>query len=330
MSVIYLFSDRTTAKKDHGRILLENADGTNRGVPMGDVDSLVVGRRAHVTMPLLFAMLERGIPLSFVNGKGELLASMGGETMTVRRLLSQQASFSDEETRLALVRKIVRAKIRRQKKLLRSYAKSKETAVVADALTLCQKQTDRLDDVEELRGCEGMASRLYFSAFPEILDQSLWPWNGRKRRPARDPVNALLNLGYAFLEREVRIAIVGARLDPRIGFFHANNGRKDSLVFDLMELFRQPVVDRFVLRTLNYGALSPDNFRTTLDDGCRLTEKAFPLWCAAYEDYMEKPVKAYGEETPRAMIRKEVRQFAETVFQPSEPAQTEEEGDENP
>lgn len=315
MSAIYLISDRTTAKKDHGRILLENADGTSRGVPIGDVDSLVVGRRAHITMPLLFAMLERGKPLSFVNGKGELLASMGGETMTVRRLLSQQASFSDEETRLALVRKIVREKIRRQKKLLRSYAKSKETAVVADALALCQKQTDRLDDVEELRGCEGMASRLYFSAFPEILDQTLWPWKGRNRRPAQDPVNA-------FLEKEVRIAIVGARLDPRIGFFHANNGRKDSLVFDLMEPFRQPVVDRFVLRTLNYGALAPDDFRTTMDDGCRLTEKAFPLWCASYEDYMEKPVKAYGGETPRAMIRKEVRQFAETVFRGTEPAQT--------
>lgn len=115
---------------------------------------------------------------------------------------------------------------------------------------------------------------------------------------------------------------VSARLDPRIGFFHANNGRKDSLVFDLMEPFRQPVVDRFVLRTLNYGALSPGDFRTTMDDGCRLTEKAFPLWCAAYEDYMEKPTKACGGETPRAMIRKEVRQFAEAVFHTEEPCAT--------
>ena len=56
--------------------------------------------------------------------------------------------------------------------------------------------------------------------------------------------------------------------------------------------------------------------------GYRLTEKAFPLWCAFYEDYMEKPVKAYGGETPRAMIRKEVRQFSETVFRGTEPAQT--------
>lgn len=84
---------------------------------------------------------------------------------------------------------------------------------------------------------------MYFSAYELILENTEWVWKGRSRRPALDPANALLNYAYAFLEREVRTAIVGAGLDPRFGFFHSNNGRKDSLVVDLMELFRQPIID---------------------------------------------------------------------------------------
>ncbi len=90
---------------------------------------------------------------------------------------------------------------------------------------------------------------------------------------------------------------------------------KDSLVYDLMELFRQTVTDRFVLRLLNYGTLAPKDFTHEEETGCRLTEKAFPVWCAAYEDYMGKPVlKDYDGNTPREMIRKEVRKFACNIF----------------
>lgn len=68
------------------------------------------------------------------------------------------------------------------------------------------------------------------------------------------------NYGYAFLEREVRLAIIGAQLDARIGFLHTNNGRKDSLVFDLMEPFRQSVIDRLVLKSINLGQFKVDDF----------------------------------------------------------------------
>ncbi len=318
MSTVYLLSDKTIAKKDHGRMMLESANGGRRGLPIGDIDSVVLGRRAHITMPLVFALLEQGIPLSFVNGKGVLVASMGGETVSISRLLLQNELFAEEETRWGLVRRLVREKILRQRRLVKSYAQRKKSDVlasIAKELGIYQRHTEELNEIEELRGCEGMAARVYFNAFTEILDQSLWPWEGRSRRPAHDPVNALLNLSYAFLEREVRHAVIGARLDPRVGFFHANNGRKDSLVYDLMECFRQTVADRFFLRILNYGTLSPEDFTHDGESGCRLTEKAFPVWCAAYEDYMEKPgLKYYAGKTPREIIRKEVRAFACGIF----------------
>ena len=118
-----------------------------------------------------------------------------------------------------------------------------------------------------------------------------------------------MNYGYAFLEREVRIAALMCGLDVRIGFFHANDGRKDALVFDLMELFRQPVVDRLVLSLLNLKVLKPDDFDRSKDD-CRLTDSARLLWCSRYEEYMLKVYKEYGERSSRDMILERVRKFA--------------------
>lgn len=57
----------------------------------------------------------------------------------------------------------------------------------------------RTSEEEALRGLEGTAARIYFSAFPELLGNA-FPWPGRQQHPAYEPVNALLNYGYAFLK----------------------------------------------------------------------------------------------------------------------------------
>ena len=50
-----------------------------------------------------------------------------------------------------------------------------------------------------LLGIEGSASALYFEQFESKLKQRddwKFDWRGRNRRPPRDPVNALLSLGF--------------------------------------------------------------------------------------------------------------------------------------
>ena len=143
----------------------------------------------------------------------------------------------------------------------------------------------------------------------------MWGFHGRGGRPARDPVNALLNYGYAFLEREVRLAAVGHGLDVRIGFFHAIDGRRTSLVFDLMEPFRASLIDRFVLSLLRKGCLKPDDFETTKKDGCRLNDDARHIWYERYEGYMEKDYQEYEGKTPRAYIDSYVEAFAQKIQQ---------------
>ena len=68
-----------------------------------------------------------------------------------------------------------------------------------------------------------------------------------------DAVNSLLNYGYGILYSQVWGAVLNAGLEPFAGFLHVDRPGKPSLVLDLVEEFRQPVVDRAVIAHLNLG-----------------------------------------------------------------------------
>ena len=319
MSTIYLLSDKSAAEIDHGRIRIKDDGGMGQDILLEDVDCAVLEWGDHISMPLLYALLEQDIPLFFVNEKGESVASMGGDDICNEIVRAQHVQFGDNFSCTEIAEDVVCGKIRRQQYLLEEYAEQRKSEALretAEELSVWAKCVWGMDDMGLLRECEDMATRHYYRAFAEILDPSLWPWEGRADRQAHDPVNAVLNLGYAFLEREVRLAVLGACLQPYVGFLHTNNGRKDNLVLDLMELYRASVTDCFVLQLLDSGTLSPKDFDNDEKTGCCLKKAMYPVWRAAYEDYMAKPVlKDNEEKSPREMIRKEVQEFADRLFE---------------
>ena len=45
-------------------------------------------------------------------------------------------------------------------------------------------------------------------------------FEGRNRRPPRDPVNALLSLAYSLLAKDLTVACYAVGFDPYVGFYH--------------------------------------------------------------------------------------------------------------
>lgn len=70
-------------------------------------------------------------------------------------------------------------------------------------------------------------------------------FEGRRKRPPTDPVNAMLSLCYTLLHWEATREIETIGLDPTIGFYHSFEYGRESLSCDLVEPYR-PAVDRFV------------------------------------------------------------------------------------
>ena len=100
-----------------------------------------------------------------------------------------------------------------------------------------------------LLGIEGEASRVYFESLKEVLPSQYYA-GFRTKRPPEDIFNALLGYGYGMLYSEVEKACIISGLDPYLGFLHADRYGKPSMVLDLIEEFRQPIVDRAMITLL--------------------------------------------------------------------------------
>lgn len=86
-----------------------------------------------------------------------------------------------------------------------------------------------------------------------LAAQTYWPaLMGRqfRRGDADNPVNGLLNYGYAVLRSAMVRAVLLAGLHPGFGLHHANKNNPFCLVDDLMEPYR-PLADQLVRRMLD-------------------------------------------------------------------------------
>jgi len=61
----------------------------------------------------------------------------------------------------------------------------------------------------------------------------------------------MLNYGYGILYNRILTSITVAGLNPNISYLHKEQKNKPTLVFDLIEPFRAPAVDRTVIAVLN-------------------------------------------------------------------------------
>ena len=168
-----------------------------------------------------------------------------------------------------LAKAFIKAKIENQKALLGTLAKSREDNDViikqryklSNLLQKLEESPDgKSDDVRSsIMGIEGQASAEYWTALSDVVDDK-WGFSNRSGRYAQDPINSLLNYGYAVLESEIWKSIYLAGLDPYCGFLHSERYGRASLVFDLIEEFRQQVVDKTVLSIVNKNSVSLEDF----------------------------------------------------------------------
>ena len=123
---------------------------------------------------------------------------------------------------------------------------------------------------------EGRIASAYWSELSKVFNKLSKDFNFQSRKNlsyswnmnASDPINAMLNYGYAILESMIRSDINSIGFDPSIGYLHEIAPAKHPLVYDLQELFRY-VVDYSVIELLETG-LKKSDFITTENYHIRL------------------------------------------------------------
>lgn len=255
--------------KKSERLIVKKSDKVIYEFPFFRLNEVIVASRGiSLSSDLIEELCTRGIRLNFLSYSGKPYAMLSSPMLsaTVASRREQIMAFNDKRG-LEFSKAVVEGKIRNQEKLIRYFGKYIKTVDIdrfnklegiADDIKKMSGQVDNIDgqSIEEARGnlmaIEGISGRLYWDAVKEIVAGKV-EFFGRETRGAMDEVNSLLNYGYGILYSHIWGAVINAGLEPFAGFLHVDRPGKPSLVLDLIEEFRQPVVDRAVIAHINLG-----------------------------------------------------------------------------
>ncbi len=251
-----------------------------RKIPGQQVRAIYCYGAIQLTAQAMETCLELGIEVAYFSPAGRFLGMLCGlpaSGVDARR--GQYRLFELPGLRLQLAREVIRAKIHNQRVLLMRNSDASDR--VLSLMAGFRDATESAGDITELIGFEGGAAALYFEQFEAMLKQRAdwkFDWRGRNRRPPRDPVNALLSLGYSMLAKELTGVCHTVGLDPFLGFMHQPRYGRPALALDLMEEFRPLIADSVAISLINRGELGPEDFIKSAN-GTFLTEKGRrPFW----------------------------------------------------
>lgn len=259
---------------------------------LNDVSQVNVFGSASVTTGAVQALAELERPIAYFTTGGwfyGMTTALGLKNVFLRREQFRRAD--DEAFCLRIARRIVVTKIRNQRTMLqRNHVEPPARAL--DALRRLARQAAEAGALDSLLGIEGTAAHYYFGHFRGMLkvddeqERPAFDFTRRNRRPPRDPVNALLSLGYSLLVRDLTFVCHTIGFDPFIGFYHQPRFGRPALALDLMEGFRPLVVDSAVLSAINTRMVTPDDFRQ-VGESVMLTPRGRKRFLQAYEQRMD-------------------------------------------
>lgn len=294
-------------------LVVRKGDDELGTVRLKDLSQLVLCGNISISAQTIHLLCEAGVAVVHLS-RGHWLYGIT-QGITLRNAYDRAAQFqaaADPTQCLSAARAFVQAKALNQRTMLVRNSRPKPTASLRQMATLLRK-VEHARDLQELLGLEGAIAAHYYANFGALLRprdmDAAWVFDGRNRRPPRDPINALLSFGYALLTKECTTALLGEGLDPWWGFFHQPRHGRPALALDLMEEFRPLVADSAVLSAVNTGMVRNSHFVRSRA-GCVLNDAGRKAFIRAYESRLDQlathPFFDY-RTTWRSLIRVQAR-----------------------
>lgn len=201
---LYLNTQGLRVGKSGEVLQVKEKDKLVQEVRIGELCQINVMGNIQMSTQAVQALCEAGKPISYFSMGGYFYGITTGMNTKNVALRRKQFRLADSDWfSVTLSRAIVAGKIRNQRTMLqRNHIEPRREALVA--MKSLAEKAERAESLEELLGIEGAAARSYFEEFSGMLkpgddvdteDGALaFDFEGRNRRPPRDPVNALLSL----------------------------------------------------------------------------------------------------------------------------------------
>jgi CRISPR-associated protein Cas1 len=330
MITLYVKEQGARVRRTGQRLQVLKREQVLETVRLRELERVVLLGNVEISASAQAALLEEGIEtvlLSFAGRYRGRLSPAEGKNVFLRQ--AQFRRYDEPEYRLSMARTLLDAKIRNARYVLQRYLWNHPDAALEQAIEHLEKGRARLErqtNLDALLGVEGESARVYFGVFGRMV-RSDFAFVTRSRRPPRDPVNALLSFGYTLLTTELVGAVAAQGLDPYVGILHDLAYGRPSLALDLLEEFRQPVMDRLVLSLVNRGVLNKVHFDDRGEGGVLLTEVGRTRFFDFYHKMMEATFEdrtAGGKTSYRSLLQRQARRvraaiLGEAAYEPFAP-----------
>jgi CRISP-associated protein Cas1 len=265
---LYLNTQGLRVGKSGAVLQIKEKDRVVQEARMGEICQVNLMGNVQISTQAVQELCTGGVPVCYFSMGGwfyGITTGLNQKNVFLRR--SQFRMSDDDSFARSIARRLVVGKVRNQRTLLqRNHVEPKKKTL--DGLKEMAERAEEARSLAELLGIEGNAARLYFGDFagmmkPDEERQTVgleFEMDGRNRRPPRDPVNALLSLGYSLLAKDLTVTCYAVGFDPYVGFYHQPRFGRPALALDLMEPFRPLIVDSAVLTAINTGMVTEADF----------------------------------------------------------------------
>ena len=288
MAILYITQQGATLHKSGNQIIVKKERDVLQEIPIVQLDEVVIFGNGHLTTPTMGYLLDKNIPVSFLSSRGKYKGKLQPAYAKDTRIRQQQyAVAADPSQCLELAKGFVRGKITNA---IRFSQRQRTQNAEVKAATRAAHQTlgklDRAENLESLLGYEGTGAAAHYRAFRELPHTRL----GLHNSPV--PTTTGPNQCYAFTRlytpTQPRLRLRQRRwIGPILRIFHQPKHGHAALASDLMEEFRQIIVDGYVLSLVNNNRIRPEDFEQT-NKGIRFTKASLDRFLTGYYGRMKQ------------------------------------------
>ncbi|MEN3008999.1 CRISPR-associated endonuclease Cas1 [Pseudothermotoga sp.] len=319
--VLYVTEQGALLSKESGKLIVSKQGDILAEIPLKKIEKINLMGMISMTTQLINYFLENGIEVVFMTQYGKYRGKLcTNEYRNVLLRLKQYERYNDVLFKLKMARAIVIGKLKNYYDFLSNRSKNLPRGFLGEEMAALRKIIEKVsmaDTIEQIIGLEGIGSRYYFQGFGKLFKSEQFKFEKRVAHPPKDPINAMLSLGYSLLYNEIEAALNAVGLDPYLGNLHTVDVSKKSLLFDLTEEYRCILVDSFVVNAINRNEFTIQDFEEVEEGIIHFTKDALKRFISKFEERLNSKMKYHlddEENYVRTIFEKQARHYARVVL----------------
>lgn len=316
MKELFIEDSTKRLRYSSGNLIVENVSGIKElEMSLDQIDTINVMGNPQLSTQLIKTMSLRKKPIHFYSINGKYISSLytNYEDNYVKQW-NQFEATANLEFRLEIAKRIIQNKIALQEQLVISHNRDELIEQYElDNFKNYRYGVSKAESINQILGFEGKAAKNYYYYLSMLVPRE-FKFNGRKKRPPKDPFNSMISFGYDILYGYLRGALTKYGLNIGIGLVHSNRAHHAALASDLMEVWRPIIVDEVVMNLINDEAITFEMFDIKKNESVYLNKDGRRIFLSNLRERMNQKHTYFRQSDKRFHFTHSVNQQVESLM----------------